>query len=349
METKTNLIDRYLYQVGRDLPSNKNKRADIQAELRSLISDALESRYPGQEHSEEQVAEVLKEFGPPAKVAASYFPEGQYLIGPRLYPQFRMTLGIVVTIFLVVQVILFGVAVVIRPESLQIDDLFGGLFSGLMIAFGIIVGIFWLLQRYELEPETEESEWDPAELPTLPTDEPVGRLERVISIAIGMVAIMLLVFMPAWLAEFIGPDPEQAFNPLIYSFLPYIIALTLIGILLDVLLLWRGRWEAWTRVLKMLVNVLDIALVLAMLAAHVDWLAQAGITQFMFIPDALAEGTVTPDVIQVLAVQGTRIALIVAAIALVADTGVQAYKLVRSYINRADTERLGMEIRLPRG
>ena len=73
------LIDRYVYDVGRYLP--RKNRADIQAELRSLLMDTLESRVKG-EPSEEDVVALLKEFGPPEKVAASYWPEGQYLIGP---------------------------------------------------------------------------------------------------------------------------------------------------------------------------------------------------------------------------------------------------------------------------
>jgi hypothetical protein len=347
MEKKVDLIDRYLYQVGRDLPANKRKRADIQAELRSLIVDALDSRYPGQEAGEEQVAEVLKAFGPPDKVAASYFPEGQYLVGPRLYPQFRLTLGIVFTIFLIVQVVLFGVAVVFQPESLSVDDLLGGLFSGLMTAFGIVVAIFWLLQRYEVQTVAEAKEWEPRDLPALPTDEPVSRVERLVGITFGLVALGLLISMPAWLAEFIG-SPE-ALNPLFYDFIPWIIALTLVGIALDLLLLWRGHWETWTRVLKILDNILGLVLVLAMLAAHVDWLAARGLSGFMAFPEIPAGGGLPLATAQALAVQGTRIALIVTAIVLVVEIGVQAYKLVRAYLNRGNTERLGMEIDLRRG
>lgn len=348
MEKKVDLIDRYLYQVGRDLPANKNKRTDIQAELRSLIIDELENRYPGQEYTPEQVTAVLADFGPPEKVAAQYYPEGQYLVGPRLYPQFRMTLGIVLTIFLVVQVVLFGVAVVIRPESLQVEDLIGGLFSGIMTAFGIIVAIFWLLQRYELQPEAEEKPFDPNELPPLPSDEPVSILERGIGLAIGLVAIVLLISMPAWLAEFIGPT-EQALNPLFSGFIPWIIALTGVGIVLDLLLIWRGHWEAWTRAGKILINVLDLALVLAMVAAHNDWLAARGFSEFMAFPPIPAGGPMTVEAAQTLAVQGTRVALIVTAIVLVVETAVQAFKLVRAYLNRTNTQRLGLEIPFRQG
>jgi len=83
---------------GRQLP--RNKRADIEAELRSALTDSLEARSQG-EPTQDQVVAVLKEFGRPEKVAASYWPEGQYLIGPRLFPLFRMVVGIALTVFVV--------------------------------------------------------------------------------------------------------------------------------------------------------------------------------------------------------------------------------------------------------
>ncbi len=56
------LIDRYVYEVGRHLP--RNNRSDIQAELRSSLIDALEDR-AGHEPTEDEIVELLKEFGPP--------------------------------------------------------------------------------------------------------------------------------------------------------------------------------------------------------------------------------------------------------------------------------------------
>jgi uncharacterized membrane protein len=109
-------IDRYVQQVGRQLP--RKKRRDIMAELQSTLVDTLEARVGGEPSVDDEI-ELLKEFGPPQKVAASYWPEGQYLIGPRLYPLFRMVLGIVLLVFVIVQLVLFGVAVVFNQEVLS--------------------------------------------------------------------------------------------------------------------------------------------------------------------------------------------------------------------------------------
>jgi len=82
-----NLIDRYIHEVGRFLP--RKKRGSIQAELRSSVVDTLEDRY-GPEADQDQVEEILLEFGKPRDVASSYHPRGQYLVGPGLFPLFQM-------------------------------------------------------------------------------------------------------------------------------------------------------------------------------------------------------------------------------------------------------------------
>ena len=54
------------------------------------------------------IAEVLKEFGSPEKMAASYQPQ-RYLIGPKLYPTFILVLKIVSGDCLVLALIGLGV------------------------------------------------------------------------------------------------------------------------------------------------------------------------------------------------------------------------------------------------
>ena len=75
------LIERYLQAIGRALPPAQ--RADILAELRSSLYDALESAAGGTA-VEAQAAVLIKQMGPPQQVAAAYYPAGQYLIGPAL-------------------------------------------------------------------------------------------------------------------------------------------------------------------------------------------------------------------------------------------------------------------------
>ena len=110
------LIERYVYEVGRQLP--RKNRADIQVELKSTLVDTLEDRVAGEPTQEDEI-ELLKEFGPPQKVAASYWPQGQYLIGPNLFPLFRMVVAIVLTVFVIVKLVLLGIGVVFNQEVLS--------------------------------------------------------------------------------------------------------------------------------------------------------------------------------------------------------------------------------------
>ena len=88
------LIERYVQEVGRRLP--RKQRDDVARELRSSLEDSLENRtgVPLEQADEEQVVELLLEFGPPQEVAASYQTGPSYLVGPALYPSFIKTMKI---------------------------------------------------------------------------------------------------------------------------------------------------------------------------------------------------------------------------------------------------------------
>jgi hypothetical protein len=89
-----NLIDKYISEVGDYLPGRQ--KADIQAEIRSLIEDMLDERSRASNRARDDnglIVEVLKEFGSPRKVASSYLPQ-RYLIGPQLFPTFMLVLRI---------------------------------------------------------------------------------------------------------------------------------------------------------------------------------------------------------------------------------------------------------------
>ena len=93
----SNLMDTYASEVGRRLP--RKTRSDIQAEIRSILQDMLEerSRKTGKPVDDEMTLDILKEYGSPEKVAATYLGE-RYLIGPRLYPMFMLVMRIVLIV-----------------------------------------------------------------------------------------------------------------------------------------------------------------------------------------------------------------------------------------------------------
>ena len=138
-----NLLDKYVAEVGKYLP--RKNRADIEAEIRSTLEDMLEERTQGKSPAEETtVMDLLKEYGSPREVAATYQThQHQYLIGPRLFPIFERVVRIVLAIVIGASLIGLGVGLAetgfAGPEFVPtLGEWAGGLFSGLIAAFGNI-------------------------------------------------------------------------------------------------------------------------------------------------------------------------------------------------------------------
>tara|TARA_B110000444_G_C18800230_1_gene577035 strand:- start:541 stop:1479 length:939 start_codon:yes stop_codon:yes gene_type:complete len=90
--TKKSPLDRYIADVKSYLPA-KN-RADIVEELRANLTEKLADRFEdsGSDLSEQAEIALLSEFGHPLRVAAEYQGESRALIGPILYPFYRMSI-----------------------------------------------------------------------------------------------------------------------------------------------------------------------------------------------------------------------------------------------------------------
>jgi hypothetical protein len=306
------LIERYLYAVGKNLPSNK--KLDIQSELRSNFSDSLEARY-GADPSEEQVVVFLKEYGDPEQVAASYWPEGQYLIGPRLYPLFRLAVGVSLTVFVIVQLVIAGIAVIFNQETMPGYDFIGNLFNSLMVAFGIIVLVFAVLQRFDVKTSAKEEDWSPRDLPDVETFAEVKRGEVIVEIIFELIFAAFLVALPGQLRAVLNPGSEPfAINPPLQAYIPWIVISLLLGVGLNVILLWRGRWELGSRIAKIAVDLFGLAVLFLLISSHTQWLAVHGVTDFLSAFEGLATGEMSPETVQILVVNGFRIGFIVAAI-----------------------------------
>ena len=101
------LLDSYLKAVKLYLP--KRQKDDIARELSENILSAMEEREMalGRTLTEAEQAEILTHFGDPSVVARNYRPRdyrvaiGWELIGPELFPTFRLFLGFNVAVTLV--------------------------------------------------------------------------------------------------------------------------------------------------------------------------------------------------------------------------------------------------------
>ncbi len=265
-------IERYVYAVGEALPLQE--RNDVQAEIRSLIQDELDARQPSDaaEVDETTVLSVLEQFGRPETLAARYHAP-RSLIGPVLYPIFRIVSTIVLTVLVGVWV--FGVAVDVgmyqRPLTNPLE-MFGDLVGSLFQTFGTIVVVFALIEtfaRAELEAERKQEPWDPRSLPKVEDTERPKIGELVVGIGFNLAAILIFNAYPEWISAIMLTDGEVVRTPLLSEnfmrFVPWLSLLWGAGIVLNSFVLIRGRWQPLSRWLQIGLEILTLALLAWML------------------------------------------------------------------------------------
>ncbi|MBS3750749.1 MAG: hypothetical protein KGY39_04485 [Anaerolineales bacterium] len=322
------LIDRYLHEVKRHLP--RKNREDILAELRSSLVDALESQ-AGEDASEEEARALLKEWGPPREVAASYHPEGQYLIGPALYPLFRMVVGIALAAVIGAQLLAWALAIAIGREPFVLWDALASLLNSIPMTVGSVAIVFMILQRFEVRPELEE-DWDPSSLPRITDTEEVKRGELIAGVVFSILVLVLLVAFPEWVGFVTLPEGRFYANPVLGRYLGWIVISLLAGIGLNIYLLWQGRWGTVTRVLKVAVNLLSIGVLALLVRAHTTWLAARDAEGFLMtlekFPELLEEG------FHLVGMHAFRLAFGVALIVTSIETVVLIYRLLKAQLGK---------------
>jgi hypothetical protein len=249
------LIERYLSEIARRLP--KRQREDVRNELRSALGDALDGQVEG-EANEDEVVELLREFGSPDAVAASYRPESQYLIGPDLFPTFKTVMGIVITILVSLVVLGFAIDLAVDPPEgmgvlIRLLELLSEIWDTALAAFAIVVIVFGILQWFA-SVEPEEESWDPRELPEALDAELVGPGDAIIGIALPIVFLALLNLLKGHYGVFVEPGGEILLNDVFQDNLLWINLALGAGIVLNVWLLRTGRWLWPSRLFDWAIN-----------------------------------------------------------------------------------------------
>lgn len=269
-------IERYVYAVGEALPIHERK--DVEAEIRSLIHDELDARSNGVtgDMDEATVLEVLQQFGRPEEFAARYHAP-RSLIGPALYPIFRIVSTIVLTVLLGVWI--FGVAIDVGMYQRPFADplgMLGDLFGGLLQTFGTLVLVFALVETFsrgqleeEIAADRKGEPWNPKSLPKAETTERPKIGELVVGIGFNLVAILIFNAYPEWIAAIFVRDGEMTRMPLLSEnfavFVPWLTLLWTLSIALSALVLIQGRWQPLTRWLQIGLEVLTLVLLVWML------------------------------------------------------------------------------------
>lgn len=296
------LIERYVHEVGRRLP--KKQRADVEAELRSLLMDALESRggaaqaegAPG----EADQAAVLVEFGPPAEVAARYAPRPRYVIGPRLFDTYCLVVGVVLGA-LALAMLVSTIVVQLNTSDGEISILafFGQLIAQYINAAAAGVGfttlVFFILERTlpeeELASLAEHEKWDPHTLPPIEDRNRIQPVELIVNVCFIVLALVLFNFFSGKIGiAYIRSGAGEAAG---WHVIPVLSAQALaayrplwnivwgLTVALDLILLRQGRWQLGTR-------IADLGIVLCSLYVLVRMITG---------PALFAATTLWPDVV----------------------------------------------------
>ncbi len=323
-ENKMNLVDRYIHEVGRYIPPRK--RGDILTELRSLLVDTLEDRF-GETPSDSQVEELLKEFGRPKEVAASYHPQSQYLVGPALYPLFRMVAGIVVASVLGAQAIAWGIGIFVAGESFAPLEIISSLVNSVPISLGWVLITFMILQYFDAKPHLEEEPWDPTKLPEINPEQDIKRGELIFGLVFGVLALVLVAFFPQWIGFITTPGGKFYPNPVIIDNLTLIIISLAAGVGLNVFLLWRSRWQPGTRLLKFGLELYNVFVLSLLVIGHNHWLAARSSGGFLDAIEAVSG--ITDAGWELVGMHAFRIGFVVALIVTFIEILASVYRLIK--------------------
>lgn len=268
------LINRYVKEVGKNLPILKG-REDIEKELQSTLEDMLEERAEkaGRPADETMEIELLKEYGSPQKVAMTYNPH-PYLIGPRMFPFFLFVLKIVVPIVVIVLLVLTGIRAVTDTPFMGADFVkivgngLSGIVSAAITAAGYVIVIFAILERVlpdsQIDDLKTDTDWNPASLTKENDPDEVKRGDLIAEIAFTFVGLAILNLYPEILGMSFFSDGDFFFIPMFsdifLKFVPWINAIFLVEIVLDIYLLRKAIWTVGTRIVNIILSVASLAL-----------------------------------------------------------------------------------------
>src|SRR5665213_2702064 len=168
-----NLLNRYLQEVAQYLP--RAGREDIVAELRANILSQMEDQeeHLGRPLTESEQVTILQHHGNPAIVAGRYRKDnrglafGVQLIGPELFPFYRIVLAINVSITLFIWAVVMPLVEHVIREPIAT----GRMLTPLVAQFFAVTLVFILL---DLGKDRVLNRWNPRKLPPLKNDPDSG-------------------------------------------------------------------------------------------------------------------------------------------------------------------------------
>ena len=243
------LIERYLQAVRFWLP--RGQQDDVAAELGEDIRSQIDEQEGklGRKLTELEVASLLKERGRPVLVASRYRPQ-QYLIGPALFPIYRVVVIIVALCYLVPWILTWWGLVIFDPHyhanfGRTFGPLWGTFWLSTFVALGTVTLVFAILER--LDSKTKFlMKWDPRDLPAARDPNRIQRLNSTIEVAVNAVFAVWWVTNMWSTTVFNRGGVRITLAPVWKDFLWTFLLLAVANIILAVANLARPCWT-WPR------------------------------------------------------------------------------------------------------
>ena len=253
------LITRYVNEVGRHLP--KSVRTDVQTELHSLLTESLEerAREAGRPADRAMVVELLREFGEPEEAAERYLPPAPSLVGPKLFPTFRLVMTIVLAIVGGVFALkLLNAAFRMPPEEFlqHVGATGADAMNNALMNFGLVVLIFAIIERVAARKAQREgpqvkAAWDPEKLPEIKDRETIKTGDHVFAIYAAVIFAVVFNFYPEWVGILYRRDHVwhviSFLRPEFHVYLPLLNIWWASVFSLNLFVLREGRWTPQTR------------------------------------------------------------------------------------------------------
>jgi len=259
------LVDRYLQAVKFWLP--RSEKNDIIAELAEDLRSQIEDRESevGRKLSDADVEAILKRCGPPMAVAGRYLPQ-RYLIGPALFPIYRVVIRSLVFYFLLPWLLLWTGISIFSPDF-RADHPGAALFASLepwwlACTYSLFLNtlVFALLDRSGLRAHMVD-DWNPRSLPAIRDPNHISRAGTVIELTVAVATLTLWVQLDAYRRMFHALGVTITLSSRWPYFFWALVLLSLAGIGLAGFNLLNPRWTRFSASLRLGVDVYTWGLV----------------------------------------------------------------------------------------
>lgn len=269
------LVERYVHAVRFWLP--RDQRDDVAAELEEDIHSQIEDQQAklGRNLTELEIASTLKERGRPMLVANRYRPQ-QYLIGPSLFPVYRLAVIIVVLCCSVPRIFTWTGLTIFNPSyrshfGAMMTSVWGTFWVAIFSALGVVTLIFAIIERVNSKTRFLEN-WDPHKLPLVRNHRRIPRLNSAIDLAANLVFVVWWT-TDMWSTTILNRGGVRIdFAPVWRYFLWAFLLIAIANILLAAVNLVRPYWS-WLRASLQLVLTVAGSAVFCWIC-RVDILAQ---------------------------------------------------------------------------